>query len=475
MRCIKQASIFLFLLIIGVFCVAADSVEITQETLTKQVRPGDTASYILTIKNNQFMADTFVVSPDEFGVSPFSDTFEYVIIEPNQIDINARHEGSIVVNFKVMDDVKPNRNYKTFVRIKSLRTTYKEDYPITVSVNEPENAIGIDSIVPDKIVPGKEYTIKINYKNNVNVILPNVDIYLTSDFFTQKYNYKFYPYQEFSTSYKFTLEKDVKPGFYDLGIKAYQGNDLKGKFLKKFEVVANKEIEEKIEEVASDGFLVKTFVISKINHGNTLVDESITVDLNLIERLMVSFDKTPNKKIDGSYQWMFKIGPNESYELRKEVDYKVLILIILILVIFLGLLIYWMLTGVKLKKRIIRLRDDREGSELRIMLHLNNRTNRKITNVRVIDLLPNVLKLTTYFGTLKPTKLQKGELNTRVIWEIGTLEPGEERIISYQVRSQMKVLGRVILPKSLLRYKSKSNNMIDVKSNQIVFFSASKK
>jgi hypothetical protein len=82
----------------------------------------------------------------------------------------------------------------------------------------------------------------------------------------------------------------------------------------------------------------------------------------------------------------------------------------------------------------------------------------------IIDVLPNTMGSPEDFGTLKPTTIQQGTKGKRFIWEIGNLAPHEERIISYKVKSTLKLIGETRLPACVVQYKTKKGKIISERS-----------
>jgi len=66
-----------------------------------------------------------------------------------------------------------------------------------------------------------------------------------------------------------------------------------------------------------------------------------------------------------------------------------------------------------------------------------------------------------HVGSLAPARVAKTKNGTMIKWEIPQLEPFEERIITYKIRTQLNILGGLHLPKVTGRFKSdKGRNRI---------------
>ena len=122
---------------------------------------------------------------------------------------------------------------------------------------------------------------------------------------------------------------------------------------------------------------------------------------------------------------------------------------------------------VSIKKRVFKVRhdEDEDEVELKVLLHVKNKKDKEVKEVRVIDLIPNLIIPTKEYGTLKPDRLQKGSKGLRLVWEIQSLEPGEERIISYKVRSKLHVFGSITFPQASVLYTNEKGAVVNVRSN----------
>jgi hypothetical protein len=62
--------------------------------------------------------------------------------------------------------------------------------------------------------------------------------------------------------------------------------------------------------------------------------------------------------------------------------------------------------------------------------------------------------------------LKNEKKGTLIKWQIATVEPFEERIISFRARTKMVIIGGLTLPSSKARFKAKTGNDRIVKSNK---------
>ena len=471
----KKIILPMIILLLIAFSVSAAEIEVSHNFLTKEVYPGESAKINLIIRNNQEVDDFFKVEPSILEIYPFLSFSAFKDVVPpvrSQVDIQSHQEVILPFDIYIRDGIEPDRSYTLNFNIKSgTNKEIKIKHPVTIDVVSPEELIKITTDMPKEITPGKEVVFSVTFRNQVNLIIDPAELYIDSDLFSKQYTEKLYssPY-EVKKVLSFTPEPTAKAGTYQLGIRVYKGKTLRGKLIKNFEVKANPDIVTKIE--TDSGFLKRTIKVTKSNKGNVDVDEAYTLPITRFQKIMTSFSKEPQKIAPGKVEWLFILEPGKDYVLTIDTDYKILFFSIVIIFIVAVGLIYYVRRGVLIKKNIFKIKNEKGVvSELKIMIHIINRTSKPIKDVKIVDILPNILKSAQEFGTLKPSKLQKGEKSSRLIWNIDELEPREERIISYKAKPGIHVIGKIILPATLLRYRNKEHKIIDVKSNKVIFFS----
>jgi len=108
-------------------------------------------------------------------------------------------------------------------------------------------------------------------------------------------------------------------------------------------------------------------------------------------------------------------------------------------------------------------------SEIKILLHVKNRSNFTIDEIDITDTIPHIGEMDKeiQIGTIKPVSIAKHKrIGTIVKWQIISLEKYEERIITYRIRSKLSILGGLILPAAKLKFKEKGKDRV-VKSSKL--------
>jgi hypothetical protein len=104
--------------------------------------------------------------------------------------------------------------------------------------------------------------------------------------------------------------------------------------------------------------------------------------------------------------------------------------------------------------------------EIPIILDVINRTPRELTNVVIEDFVPPIARVVKAFDTVPP-KLKETRRGTEIRWEVGTLKPGEERIMTYKIKPVVEIIGTLRLPKAYIRYTDRKKRKRVIASKSI--------
>lgn len=462
---------FLLVVLLGSFACAG-AIEITSDRLTDRTPAGGECKFNIAVKNNQLRYDVIRLSADDLSIYPFSDVAEYIRAVPASVELNGHGSTEVEVSVKTMDGLRPNKNYVVYMWAKSqIDPRIKTKFPLTLYVVSPQELIDVLAEIPEEIFPGSGVSFDVTFKNNANEKLENLDVYITSSIFSEEDKINLYPLKDLNKEYRFSIPSGLEAGEYSFSIRVYHEGVLKGFYSTEFNVALSSDVNEKSS--TSKGFLSSVVVLSKTNEGNTAVEKAVSYPCNWFKRIFTSINPGAEVVVENGkkfYQWKFVLQPGEEYKITINTDYKILFVIVLIILGLVALRIYYKYRNLSIEKKIFKISDSKESiSDLKILLHIKNNTNKDIHHIKVIDLLPNFIKPSSDFGTLKPTSIQKGSAGMRLVWEINSLEPGEERIISYKVHSKIHVVGKIDLPCASVQYRTTGKKLINIKSNKLSF------
>tara|TARA_Y100000310_G_C20650358_1_gene799083 strand:- start:86 stop:1519 length:1434 start_codon:yes stop_codon:yes gene_type:complete len=468
MKKIFQLS-FIFLFILAGLANAQNEMVTEIIDVSNEAEAGGTAEFQIKIKNHQNDRDIYRIFYNDLSIAPFSEFAESIKFENSQIKLDSEEEGIFDIKINVLDTTIENKNYETTVTISSLtEPEIIQDIILKTYVVSPEDIIMIFPDIPETIIPGEEYEIKIRLKNRANVKLVSYEVLVSSDLPQLKKNFitDFEPNEEIIETFKIKTGEKTKAKDYVVSIRVYDTESkTKGSYSSAITLIKSENIEEKTNEEKS--FLSSTTTITKTNEGNIKTTQKIEVTKNFFERIFT--DVNPEAYLEsGKYVWEAELEPGEEFSAEITSNYRPIFYGIIIIIIATLIMIYLLDKSVILRKRMFKIKRTQEGlSELKILIHLRNGKPNELKAVRILDVLPKTLESTDEFGTMKPTKVQQGTKGKRLIWEIGDLAPGEERIISYKVKSNVRLIGETRLPPTMVQYTSKNGKVISERSSSI--------
>src|SRR3989344_4890573 len=310
-------------------------------------------------------------------------------------------------------------------------------------------------------------TYKISPSGNLNpgIYSVNIRFYATAnpeDYLDQGFTISVVPYESLV---------DVNLEYNPQGLSPDKENLVILKLKNKYKTIANatrivkvaahSDIKESKKEEFS--FLVKTSEVSRINNGNTISKEIYTKTVGSFENLFTKSTPEPTsvEKSSGAYKyvWQFTLNPNDSYVVITKTNYGRPILNLLILALLIYVAYGQLNRGLKITKKVLMLKSS-EGHiiGLKVLLILKN-SGAAIKHIRLSDTIPGLLELPHEYGTLKPSSIKHSVVGSYVMWDIPELIKGEERVLSYKMKSKVTGLGKLNIPRAVCRYKDKDEKL----------------
>ncbi|MBI4448311.1 hypothetical protein HY643_04990 [Candidatus Woesearchaeota archaeon] len=462
----KKFFVFLISLVLLAVSVSAADLQISHEEIVGAVQAGGIATFRLTITNLGINSDTFQIVPSPLALDPSSE-FEYIISSPSQVFVPGKGSATVNVSVKTKEKIAHGRYYETEIIVRSVNDANRQqNYPLSIHILAPDEIVRLTPLVTGRVKPGEDFTIGVKLDNMVNQPLHGINFYVSSDIFEEKRVLEFLPFQERTETLTFHIPSSTKSQDYKLSIRAYQGEWLNAKKEVSFKVLVSSDIKDEVEVVK--GFLYTKTVITKTNVGNSITEDRYSTKVQFIKKLFTSFTVDPAQKNGELYSWVFSINPEAKQVLVIKTDYRPVFWAIIVILLSALTAYYWISRSVVVKKQVFKLKQTQDGLiELKILLHIINRSSNTIRNVTLTELLPAMIHPTAKFGTLKPNKMQQGVMGMRLMWEMPELVKGEERVFSYEVTSKMGIVGKFMLPAALLRYKTARNRTVNIKSNRL--------
>lgn len=450
-----RKGILLAILLLVVFSsmgakAASDSPDfaVNVKSIKDTIKPTERAQYEIQIKNKLEENRTFVIYTQ--GLSP---SWEY--LESYMIKAGPNKTGSTTL----------------YVSPSKTETAGRRGFYIYVYPQEKENASVKQSVILD-IVRDKKLvfltlsTKKSNYEPEEkvkvfttvkNVGRKKISKYKVNFSLNGKSEIVNVPYLDSGDSAE--LQTSFKLGKYYQGEYIVEAETLSGENEVEDSMTTKINVPGKVRmkrtEEVTDMVLWKDVEVKIKNVGNLKSElEYLRAKFPSFIKPIVSTVRKPDKirSIDGEtvYEWKVRdLNPGEIQSVNYRLNYWVVIAIIG-LIVLISAFAYMELKVATLTKRARKV-----DSEHSVHIIVENNTGGKIENAKVKDFVPGIAKLIEKFDSAKPNSIKKKEEGTEIVWELGSLDPGEERVLTYRIKPVVQVEGSIRLPKAEMDYKTK--------------------
>ncbi len=450
---------FIFL-ILNIYLINAASVDVKITPINNIVAPIQTATYSVSITNNQNTDLTF--------------EFIYLDIDwrpsPEKVVVPAFSNKNVELSLVPQPPYSENKNKFVHIIVSTTdKTTYRQDFFPEVNVlsyNQILDQSISNLIIPDPLDPRKPTLIRLKLINTKNVALNNINIKLKSDFFEENKVISLAPSESETLDFPEQLSESTKFGVYPITALVRLDDKILANFTTEMRVGSYP----KVTEIKSprSGFLLDVFEITKTNEGNSVSHEAVTKKLTGFQSRFTKTNPKPSSiaKQDPGYlyTWEFDLQQGESKTVTIETNYRGFFSALVIIIIILVVIYVLTKREIDIRKKIVSIKKDSDGSStIKISISVKNKGLTKLNNIKVMDRVPSLVEVPHEFGTAHP-KITHGPHGIQLIWDITVLNPKEERIFSYMAKSKLQVIGKATIPSAVAKY-TKGKRSLVVSSN----------
>lgn len=199
---------------------------------------------------------------------------------------------------------------------------------------------------------------------------------------------------------------------------------------------------------------IKTITIK--NEGNVIEKEyqvTETVSEFMSKFLYPEGSPTASEIIEGKiiYTWTIEsLSPGEETTITYEVRFFSIWFTGLVLIIIVTFAFNYVYRP-RISKTINFIGPLKRGKDISVLVEIKNSTLHEVKNVIVKDSIPNIAQLIQRFDTVKPT-IKKAEIGTELEWKIKSLQPLEERVLTYRIEPVVDIIGSMRLPSAHMTY-----------------------
>ncbi|MFP4568232.1 MAG: hypothetical protein ACLFN8_04780 [Candidatus Woesearchaeota archaeon] len=329
-------------------------------------------------------------------------------------------------------------------------------------------------------------TVTISNRNPLNI--DNAEIRIRSELFTgeQKINITPGPHrglQDMITKeFIFELDPLQKPGEYDVIVEIYSQQSGKISEDKTTVTIQGYSTTPTNLDTQRKNIFTIQNTITVENFGNREATAEVKLAANWLKKIFSKTTPEANfEKINGDsyFLWSIDLDSTEKQIITVKTNYWPLIVIMAIILLVIAL--YFKLRSPLIIEKEAAVIDEDKGegsSDIRIRLFVKNRTGHPVKNIIITDRVKGITDYveSTQLGHVKPTRTTKTtKKGTMLYWDIEELEAYEERIFTYKLKSKLKVVGELTLPKSNAKFETTTGKQRKTISKEPFFRKIKKK
>ena len=226
------------------------------------------------------------------------------------------------------------------------------------------------------------------------------------------------------------------------------------------------------EDLKREELLLKTKSGIKISSNNPDFKGITKIETSPIKNLFLTTSPRARtvKENDRYYLvWDISLGSDGSMSMYVTENYRPLVIIIALIIVAVAL--YFLFRSpLVVRKSIVNVGMSDGGiAEAKIVVRVKNRSAKPIANIEIMDNVPHIANVEKELsiGSMQPHAiLQHPKKGIMIKWNIESLEAGDERVLSYKMKSRLSILGEFNLPAANARTKI-GDRVIITNSNRV--------
>lgn len=451
----------------------AASFEVRAVPINDKIVVDEVAEFDIIIQNNLDREEEFTIKKAGY---PFWDMYTKPLQNPITLRVPPFGTSSIRLFVDPLYITSVD-TYTLEAGVLLSRTGEEQKVPITIGIKSTEPLIGqyIPTVLtstiiePDKIDPREEFKIKI-VLNNQNVLdYENLTIKIESNLFRDELHVPLGPREDKTVEIIKRMDGMTPPQKDRLVIAIFKDDRMiVSPIVKEFEI---KEYlhQENLKEEQS---FLKIRKGIKLTSNNPDYKGSVKIPTTALQSLLLSTSPRAEILREGEKQylvWDVKLGKDNTLNIYMTKNYRPIVIIILAAIA--AVILYFVFRSPLVVRKSVANIGMSEGgiSEAKVVVRVKNRSAAQIANIEVMDNLPHIahVEKELAIGSMQPHAILKHpKRGVMIRWAIETLEAGDERVLSYRMKSRLSILGEFNLPSATARCKV-GNKVVISNSNRV--------
>lgn len=443
---------------LSLFVLADSTISVTP--VHNQIKIGEEGSFKLSVTNNEAQRQRYTIYSFQSGQGWSVDPYP---LKDKIIDLASGQTYTTTIKVRAYESFLPGIYYVSIAIESDLGERRSESLKVYLSPEHPIDyvpSIRATLDINEKINPGKPVSVKLFLENKNPLNLEDLKIRIESDMpeFSKEVSVTLPPLEKKTVEFAITPNPYQQPKMYTLFFVFDRDGQTVKVIDKKIEIIP---LLPEFEVVAREdkAFLRKIVMLRIRNTGNVLNEQEVKYPVSFLDGLLSrSAGSDVDTRNDQRYLvWEMLLGPNETREIQYIVDHRLLLYLFLALAVFSSFYFY-VKSPIVITKKALTARGTEEGalSEIKVTLEVRNTSRKPIHHVTVTDVVPPIANVgrSLELGTLKPKEMRHTKKGTVVIWGIAELDAQEHRLITYNIKAKLNILGMFSLPRAAVEFVS---------------------
>lgn len=454
---------------------AAESFTVNFVPIDNSIFIDEVAEFEITIRNLGNVEDTFLV---------FSNDPEWLVYyEGSQVRIGSREEKTIRLILDPTRSVQDGRRYNVPLSIRSNSFGGIQTILLPVLINSEQNREFQPSIFTDiflenngRFNPQDPVQFRVSLLNRNPLAIDELEVRVRSPLFEETFFVALPPNDNVRKILVFDVDPLLEPQSFFITVDIFvDGRSVGSTREVEARIITNTPSFSRQVVRNQQSRLFSEYEVILTNEGNVVQSEVVEFEVGRFARHVLSTNiETELIERNGVYVASFdvQLAPGQSTNISYVINYRQPLLVLLLIVSIIVLFIfgyYVFRSPIIISKRIDILQSDEEITRAKVILNIKNRTRSPVSHIHVIERVPHITEVSKEFevGTLEPTKVLKSpKKGTFIRWDFATLEPYEERLITYKINSKLSIVGDIKLPPTTVRFEQRSHKRT-IKENKI--------
>ncbi len=466
----KLLTIILLLLLIPM----AYSFSAETRSITTKIYPDEAAQYQITIFNDGTTTHRYTVNLDGDFRWILEANPTILMLPPNKtgvINLTIYPKKSSLLNgqlnyggYNIPIVVKEEETNK--INRKNL-FIYISSYYLPGISYKP--VIKITPEYEQEVDPRQPFILGLTISNKNIINVSNLRLVIDSELFHKEVLMNFNPLETKHIELVFELDPKTTPKRYTFLIKAIYNNESLVEDERSITIKPYKAIDIKKTQFMH-GLLIDTTRINITNNGNTEQEIFIPYKSWIGKEIITKHPEIVERNNTKGFLINLKVGETKTIEIKTY--YWPIALIVLIAII--AIIVYYLTRSPIVIEKEAKAISRGEGvSEIKVVLRVRNRSLKPIQGIIVNDFIPKIASIDKeykYVGTMPPSRIASHPgFGERITWEIDVMEPYEERLLTYKIKTKLNVLGTLTLPKAKVRITHKGKTRVVTSNNPKIY------